>query len=91
MLSWSDGDVYDVFMRSFEISYEHLSQVTTLPLIPGGEDILVTNENRAAYVDAYIQHYVHEHVDQEFQAFQRGFDKICGGEALKVPYSTGLF
>ena len=84
MLYWTDGDVYDVFMRSFEISYEHLSQVTTLPLVPGGEDIPVTNENRAMYVDAYIHHYVHEHISQEFGAFKRGFDKICRGEAMKV-------
>lgn len=84
MLTWTDGDVYDVFMREFEISYEHLGQVTTIPLIPGGQDIPVTNDNREHYVNAYIDHYVHEHIRQEFAAFQRGFEKICGGEALKV-------
>ncbi|KAG0357857.1 hypothetical protein BGZ54_000147 [Gamsiella multidivaricata] len=84
MLTWTDGDVYDVFMREFEISYEHLGQVTTLPLVPGGENIPVTNENRGAYVRAYMEHYVHEHIRQEFEAFQRGFEKICGGQALKL-------
>ncbi|KAF9196588.1 hypothetical protein BGZ50_009103 [Haplosporangium sp. Z 11] len=84
MLTWSDGDVYDVFMREFEISYEHLGQVTTIPLVPDGQDIAVTNENREAYVQAYMDHYVHEHIQQEFAAFQRGFEKICGGEALKL-------
>ncbi|KAG0069237.1 hypothetical protein BGZ90_000279 [Linnemannia elongata] len=84
MLTWTDGDVYDVFMREFEISYEHLGQVTTIPLIPGGQDIPVTNDNREHYVNAYIDHYVHEHIRQEFAAFQRGFEKICGGEALKL-------
>lgn len=84
MLTWTDGDVYDVFMREFEISYEHLGQVTTIPLIPGGQDIPVTNGNRELYVKAYMDHYLHEHIRQEFTAFQRGFEKICGGEALKV-------
>jgi hypothetical protein len=84
MLTWTDGDVYDVFMREFEISYEHLGQVTTIPLIPGGEQSSVTNENREDYVYTYINHYAHEHIQQEFAAFQRGFEKICGGEALKV-------
>ncbi|KAG0223200.1 hypothetical protein BGX31_008647 [Mortierella sp. GBA43] len=84
MLTWTDGDVYDVFMREFEISYEHLGQVTTIPLIPGGEQISVTNENREDYVYAYINHYAHEHIQQEFAAFQRGFEKVCGGEALKL-------
>ncbi|KAF8931180.1 hypothetical protein BGZ58_007787 [Dissophora ornata] len=84
MLTWTDGDVYDVFMREFEISYEHLEKVTTLPLVPGGEEIPVTSENREDYVRAYMDHYVHEHIRQEFEAFQRGFEKICGGEAIKL-------
>lgn len=84
MLAWTEGDVYDIFMREFEISYEHLGQVTTIPLIPGGQDIPVTNENREHYVKAYMDHHLHEHIRQEFAAFQRGFEKICGGEALKV-------
>lgn len=84
MLTWTDGDVYDVFMREFEISYEHLGQVTTLPLKLGGQDIPVTNENREEYVQAYMDHYTHQHIRQEFEAFQKGFEKICGGKALKV-------
>lgn len=89
MLTWSDGDVYDIFLRSYEISYEHLGQVSTVPLIPKGEDIPVTNENRRAYVAAYVDHYVNKHVEREFRAFQKGFEKICGGEALKVNYLLG--
>ncbi|KAF9374316.1 putative E3 ubiquitin-protein ligase HTD2, partial [Mortierella sp. AD011] len=84
MLTWTDGDVYDVFMREFEISYEYLGQVTTLPLKPGGQDIPVTNENREEYVRAYMDHYIHKHIQQEFEAFRKGFEKICGGEALKL-------
>ncbi|KAF9207036.1 hypothetical protein BGZ49_001315 [Haplosporangium sp. Z 27] len=84
MLTWTDGDVYDVFMREFEISYEHLGQVTTLPLKPGGQDIAVTNENREEYVRAYMDHYINQHIKQEFEAFQKGFEKVCGGEALKL-------
>ncbi|KAF9277939.1 hypothetical protein BGZ68_008904 [Mortierella alpina] len=84
MLTWTDGDVYDVFMREFEISYEHFGQVTTIPLVPGGQDLPVTNANREEYVQTYIKHYVHTHIRQEFEAFQRGFEKICSGPALKL-------
>ncbi|KAG0241943.1 hypothetical protein BGW41_005108 [Actinomortierella wolfii] len=84
MLEWSDGDVYDVFMRNFEISYEHMGQVVTLPLIPGGEDIEVTNDERQRYVELYMDHYANIHVSKEFAAFQRGFLKICDGDALKM-------
>ncbi|KAF9158636.1 hypothetical protein DFQ26_007397, partial [Actinomortierella ambigua] len=84
MLEWSDGDVYDVFMRNFEISYDHMGQVVTLPLIPGGEEIEVTNDERQRYVQLYMDHYGGEHVSREFAAFQRGFLKICEGEALAM-------
>ncbi|RKO91381.1 hypothetical protein BDK51DRAFT_13981, partial [Blyttiomyces helicus] len=84
LLDWTDGDVADVFLRNFEISYEVYGQVKTLPLVDGGEDILVTNANRQEYVDLYIQHYLVESVRRQFSAFRRGFHKIWGGQALKV-------
>ena len=46
MLDWTDGDVGDVFLRTFEISYDVYGQVRNIPLVDGGADILVTNENR---------------------------------------------
>ncbi|OUM62658.1 hypothetical protein PIROE2DRAFT_31615, partial [Piromyces sp. E2] len=46
MLNWTDGDVGDIFMRSFQISYEVYGQVKTYNLVENGENILVTNENR---------------------------------------------
>jgi hypothetical protein len=46
MLSWTEGDVYDTFLRSFEISYESYGEVKTIPLIENGDAIPVTNENR---------------------------------------------
>lgn len=50
----------------------------------GGEDLLVTNDNRKEYVDLYIHHYTVESVRRQFTAFRRGFYKVCGGKALKV-------
>jgi len=46
LLDWSDGDVADVFLRTFEISYEIYGKVKTYPLVEDGADIMVTNENR---------------------------------------------
>ncbi|KAJ3092692.1 hypothetical protein HK102_004154 [Quaeritorhiza haematococci] len=84
LLDWQDGDVADVFMRTFEISYDVYGTVKTFPLCDGGGDILVTNENRVRYVDLYIQHYVHDSVQRQFAAFRRGFWKVCGGRALRM-------
>jgi ubiquitin-protein ligase E3 A len=46
LLLWEDGDVEDIFQRSFEISYQHLGVIKSKPLIPNGENIPVTNKNR---------------------------------------------
>ncbi|KAJ3153721.1 putative E3 ubiquitin-protein ligase HTD2 [Irineochytrium annulatum] len=84
LLDWKDGDVSDIFMRSFEISYEVYGEVKTFPLIENGENILVTNDNRQEYVKLYINHLVNESVKRQFGAFRRGFHRVCGGRALKM-------
>ncbi|TPX48859.1 hypothetical protein SeMB42_g00833 [Synchytrium endobioticum] len=84
LLDWTDGDVADVFLRTFEISYDVYGQVRSFPLVDGGADILVTNENRRKYVDLYIRHLVGESVKRQFSAFKRGFLKVCGGDALRM-------
>lgn len=71
-------------MRTFEISYDVYGQIKTYPLVDGGSDIPVTNENREDYVKLYINHYVSESTKRQFAAFSRGFHKICGGPALRM-------
>ncbi|KAI8826569.1 uncharacterized protein EV422DRAFT_1875 [Fimicolochytrium jonesii] len=84
LLTWTDGDVADVFVRTFEISYEVYGQVKTFPLVHGGEDVLVTNENRKQYVDLFVRHFVVDSTRRQFAAFRKGFWRVCGGEALKM-------
>lgn len=84
MLNWTDGDVGDIFMRSFQISYEVYGQVKTYNLVENGENILVTNENREEFVKLYIHHLVIDSINRQFTAFRRGFYKVCGGYALKM-------
>ncbi|KAI9335991.1 hypothetical protein BDR26DRAFT_865506 [Obelidium mucronatum] len=86
LLEWdaTNGDVEDVFMRSFDIEYEVWGKVKTVPLVNGGSDIPVTNENRKDYVDLYIKHYTGECVKRLFDAFKRGFHRVCAGPALKM-------
>jgi hypothetical protein len=52
----------------------------TRDLIPNGGDIPVTNDNRIAYVQAYVEYVLDVSVTEQFEAFQRGFRKVCGGD-----------
>ncbi|KAL7752939.1 hypothetical protein RI367_001389 [Sorochytrium milnesiophthora] len=84
MLEWTDGDVEDVFMRSFEISVDVYGHVKTVPLVAGGENVAVTNANRHEYVKLYVDYVVNKSVARQFDAFKRGFQRVCGGFALKM-------
>ncbi|RKO97102.1 hypothetical protein CXG81DRAFT_11343 [Caulochytrium protostelioides] len=90
LLDWEDGDVSDVFMRTFEISYDVYGEVRTFPLVDGGADVFVTNANREAYVRLYIDHFVNTSVRRPFRGFRQGFYKVCGGNALKLCRSEEL-
>jgi ubiquitin-protein ligase E3 A len=84
LLDWKDGDVADIFMRTFEISYERFGQVEHIPLKPNGHELFVTNENRKEYVSLYIRHLANTSVESSFRYFQQGFYKVCGGKVLSL-------
>ncbi|ORX97741.1 HECT-domain-containing protein [Basidiobolus meristosporus CBS 931.73] len=84
MLEWEDGDVYDVFMREFEIAYDESGAMTTYPLIPDGSNIPVTNQNREEYVQLYIDHFANKYVSKQFSALRDGFLRVCGGTAISM-------
>ncbi|KAJ3340617.1 hypothetical protein HDU93_006732 [Gonapodya sp. JEL0774] len=84
MLQWDDGDVSDVFMRSFEVDYDVYGKVVTHQLIENGSNVPVTNQNRREFVALYVEHLAKESVRRPFDAFKRGFYKVCGGGALKM-------
>ena len=48
-----DNSIEDVFCLNFVGVYEAYGESREVPLIPGGEDIPVTGENRRQYVERY--------------------------------------
>lgn len=84
LLDWKDGDVQDVFFRTFEISYENYGRIDHIPLIPEGSDTYVSNANREEYVKLYINHLVNISIKHQFHAFQKGFYRVCGGKVLST-------
>ncbi len=49
---------------------------TTVELKKGGENILITEENKAEFIELYFQHIVVSSTDAQFKAFQRGFNSL---------------
>jgi len=79
-----DGDVEAVFARDFTYSYESYGAQVVVPLKPDGDQIPVTKENRAEFVQLYVEHVLEKSVARQFGAFSRGFLRVCGGPALQL-------
>ncbi|KAI9175378.1 hypothetical protein H9P43_006739 [Blastocladiella emersonii ATCC 22665] len=86
LLDWpdSDGDVEDIFCRSFDVSVAAFGTVRTVELVPNGSAIPVTNANRAEYVNLYVDWVTKRSVDRAARALRRGFLQVCGGYALRM-------
>jgi hypothetical protein len=68
LLEWTDGDVGDVFGQTFEINVSEYGRHSTIELIPGGSNVLVTNENRQGkfvkIIYSRIRSFIHESLSQ---------------------------
>ncbi|KAI4698681.1 hypothetical protein J4E81_005292 [Alternaria sp. BMP 2799] len=96
LLSWSDGDVSDVFMREYVFSYSAFGQPIdqnlgdNFPALaesnsPIEEPGLVTNENRLQYVKDYVRALTYSSVTPNLIPFLHGFLTCI------QPKSLGLF
>ena len=56
--------------------------MSTIDLIPKGSEVKVTRENCRDYVKYYLQYLFHESVKKQFEAFRRGFMKVCNGRVI---------
>ncbi|KAK6359331.1 putative E3 ubiquitin-protein ligase [Orbilia brochopaga] len=79
-----DGDVEATFCRDFVAEVDRYGQIIQIPLVPGGENKPVTNENRKEFVELYAQYLLDSSVARQFEPFKRGFWTVCGGNALSL-------
>ena len=81
-----EGDVASTFLTTFQISYaDSFGEVQTKDLKPpDGGNTLVTNETRQEFVDLYVKYIFDESVEVQFNAFAKGFNKVCAGHALDL-------
>jgi len=42
-----------------------------------GADTPVTDDNKQRYVDLYVRHLLETSIQRQFDAFQRGFKRVC--------------
>ncbi|OMJ86941.1 hypothetical protein SteCoe_11409 [Stentor coeruleus] len=76
------GDI-QTFCLNFIMDFDAWGQKMQAELIEGGRDLPVTNQNKYDFVKLYTNYILNVGVHDQFEAFKKGFLKICGGGLLK--------
>merc|ERR1719228_1315210 len=84
LLDYPDDDTEEVFSLTFTVSESQFGEVIAKPLKSGGENIAVTNENKAEYVKLYIDYVLNKSCDTQFDAFKKGFLKVVSKRVLQL-------
>lgn len=74
----------DVFCLTFALEEERYGQRQLIPLVPGGEALPVTEENRASFVAAVVRHHLEGSVARQLAALRKGFRLLLPAHALAL-------
>ena len=72
-----------MFDQTFSVEHDRFGRITHHDLLPNGQEIRVTNENKKEYVRLYVQWRFRVGVDKQFLALQRGFHELVPPNLLK--------
>jgi len=84
LLDYTEDDLEEVFCLNFSITESHFGEVISVPLKNNGEEINVTQENKADYVKLYIDYILNTSCTKPFEAFKKGFLRVIGGGVLDL-------
>jgi len=77
-----EGNVEDVFCRTFQVETEAFGQIVKHDLKPNGAEIPLTNENRQEYVDLYVDWKLNRSIKDQFSAFYQGFSMVVNNQNI---------
>ncbi|XP_075971784.1 HECT and RLD domain containing E3 ubiquitin ligase 4 isoform X1 [Anticarsia gemmatalis] len=84
LLDYADEDVEDVFSLCFAVNTEVFGEIHVHSLKENGENLPVTHENKQEYVELYVDFLLNKSVENQFKAFNQGFQKVCGGRIIEL-------
>ncbi|KAI8983859.1 hypothetical protein BDB01DRAFT_790372 [Pilobolus umbonatus] len=79
-----NNDITDVLDLSFSTDDDRFGEVVTVDLIPNGENIAVTEENKKEYVNLVTEWRIHKRVEEQFKAFKEGFNHLIPQDLVNV-------
>ncbi|KAL3480092.1 hypothetical protein BJX99DRAFT_244530 [Aspergillus californicus] len=84
-LAWTlENDIEGIIDLTFTVDDEKFGERRTIELKPGGEDIVVTNENKHEYVELVTEWKIVKRVEEQFDAFMSGFNELIPADLVNV-------
>ncbi|KAI9261291.1 hypothetical protein EDC94DRAFT_609758 [Helicostylum pulchrum] len=79
-----NNDITDVLELTFSTDDDRFGEVVTVDLIPNGENIDVTEDNKKEYVNLVTEWRIHKRVEEQFKAFKEGFNQLIPQDLVNV-------
>ncbi|KAI9326056.1 ubiquitin-protein ligase [Zopfochytrium polystomum] len=84
-LQWTlDNEIEGILDLTFSTDNEHFGELQSIELKPGGSSIAVTDENKKEYVELITEWRIVKRVEEQFRAFQEGFNEIVPQDMINV-------
>lgn len=84
-LTWTlDNDIENVVDLTFSVDDDQFGETKTIDLIPDGQNIAVTNENKKQYVELVTEWKIQKRVEEQFNAFITGFNELIPADLVNV-------
>ncbi|KAJ2234301.1 E3 ubiquitin-protein ligase tom1 [Coemansia sp. RSA 485] len=84
-LEWIlENDITDVFDETFSIEVDNFGQRRIIDLIPNGQEIAVTEENKADYVRLVTEQRLYRAIKDQIKAFLEGFHDLIPKDLIQI-------
>ncbi|XP_052846605.1 ubiquitin-protein ligase E3A [Drosophila gunungcola] len=85
MLDYQGQDMEEVFDQTFKISYSNVfGEIVEHELMPNGKEVLVGQHNKQLFVNLYSDFLLNTNIQQQFNAFRKGFEMVTDESPLKL-------
>jgi len=79
-----DGEIQDIFCRTFSVKYEYCGTEQEDELKENGSKISLTTANREEYAQLYINYLLNTSIKKQFESFYAGFKAVCDSSLFKT-------
>lgn len=79
-----DNDIDGVLDLTFSVEADDFGKTRIVDLKPDGRNIVVTNENKAEYVQLLVQNRLTLSIREQIDAFKKGFDEVIPSSLVRI-------